>query len=167
MGAGAPPDAGCGEKPLYISGLAPHPGALASDELPPPRRSRGERWARPAPLRGRAHARAQLRRRRHGGQRPLVELAALLQPGRQAQVVAHVLGVGLVDDEAGPAELGDLEEHAAGLGEVDRAEEVAVDDLGGAEALVLDDLVPGLDVLGLAAPGHVLDDTGAEAALPG
>ena len=71
-------------------------------------------------------------------------------------------GAGLVDDESRAAPLGDLEQHAARLGEVHRAEEVAVDHSGRLDSTVGEHDVPLLDVVGPAPPRDVLDDAATE-----
>src|SRR5205814_7255548 len=71
----------------------------------------------------------------------------------------------LVDVEAG-ADRRDLEEDAARLAEVDRAEVEAVDDRRGGAAGLEDALLPGLVLLGCRGPGDVVDGAGAGDALP-
>ena len=76
-------------------------------------------------------------------------------PLGQHQGLAEALGR-LVDGEPG-AQRGDLEQHAARLAEVDRAEVLAVDDLRGLHALVDHALTPGLVVAVLRCPGDVVN----------
>src|SRR5688572_14081662 len=78
----------------------------------------------------------------------------MLEEGRDRQLLAQVLER-LVDREAGRAGR-DLEQHAARLAEVDRAEVVAVDHGRGPAAALLDPAAPGLVLLVLRGPGHVV-----------
>src|SRR5205085_12245509 len=96
---------------------------------------------------------------------PFVQLPALLEPRRQLELVPHALGLGLARGEATTAVLGDLEQDPTRLGEVRRAEEVAVDDARRVGAQRRHALAPRLELIGHASPRHVLDDTAAEAAL--
>jgi hypothetical protein len=86
-----------------------------------------------------------------------------LQPGRQDQALAEGGGV-LVDGEAG-ALGGELEQHAAGLHEVDRAEPEAVDHLGRSAAGAGDGVAQGLLVLAVGhRPREVVDAADAPGA---
>ena len=71
-----------------------------------------------------------------------------------------------VDGEAGPV-VGDLEEHAAGLAEVDRVEVVAVDDARGRHAGLAQVLLPARVLGDRRAPRHVMDRARALAAVLG
>src|ERR687891_1619187 len=79
---------------------------------------------------------------------------AVLEERRDRELLAERLER-LVDREAGRAG-GDLEQHAARLAEVDRAEVVAVDHRGGAAAALLDAPAPRLVVLVLRCPRDVV-----------
>src|SRR5579884_1475545 len=89
--------------------------------------------------------------------------AVRLEEGRQGERLAEVRGV-LVGGEAGTVG-GDLEEDAAGLAEVDRAEVETVNHRGGTQAGVRQALAPGavLVVVG-GAEGDVVDAADADAA---
>src|SRR5918999_1810376 len=91
---------------------------------------------------------------------------AVLEERRDRELLAERLER-LVDREAGRAG-GDLEQHAARLAEVDRAEVVAVDHRSGAAPALLDAAAPGLVVLVLGRPGDVVHRSRAlDAALGG
>src|SRR5829696_5248728 len=98
-----------------------------------------------------------------GSQRPLQPRAQVLVLGGQAQLLAETLGV-LVGGEAG-GERGDLEEHAARLAEVDRAEVVAVAHVGHRAARLADAPLPGQVVVVMGGPGDVVHRPGALAAV--
>src|SRR4051794_36778122 len=92
--------------------------------------------------------------------------AARLELGRQDHLGAEIVERH-VDREAG-AVVGDLEEHAAGLAEVDRVEVVAVDDRRGVHAGLADPLVPLRVLRDRRAERDVVDGAGPlQAALVG
>src|SRR5205085_6375470 len=107
-----------------------------------------------------------LPRVRKRGEHRLEALAQVLERGRQGEPLAEVLGR-LVGREAG-ADRGDLEEDAARLAEVDRAEVEAVDDGRRGRAGVERALPPRLVVVHRRGPRDVVDRArAAHAALGG
>src|SRR4051794_9322889 len=96
---------------------------------------------------------------RQRGERLLELVAEALELGRQRQRLAERLER-LVGREPG-AEGCDLEQHAAGLAEVDRQEPEAVDDRRGMHANLPYTFPPRLVVLHRRSPGHVVDGAGA------
>src|SRR5918998_4434362 len=109
-----------------------------------------------ATLPGRARADPRIRQR---GERPLELLAERLEARRQREPLAEV-GRVLVGVEARPHR-GQLEQHAARLAEVDRAEVEAVDHLGRAGAGARDALAPALLLVEPRGEGDVVDAAGA------
>ena len=83
----------------------------------------------------------------------------MLERGRQREVLAQMIQR-LVDGEAG-ADRGELEEHAARLAEVDRAEVEAIDHRRRSRAGADHPLAPGLVVLHGRRKGDVVDRAGA------
>src|SRR5919109_735344 len=82
-------------------------------------------------------------------------LAARLEEGGQDDRLAEVLER-LVGGEA-RAERRDLEQHAAGLAEVDGAKPETIDDRGGPGAALDDAIAPGLVLVHLRRPRHMVD----------
>ena len=88
-----------------------------------------------------------------------ISVAEVLERGRQDQRLAEVRRV-LVDREAGP-ERGDLEEHAARLAEVDRAEPEPVDHRLGCMPAQRHHPLPGLLLVDLRGERDVVHGAGA------
>ena len=83
----------------------------------------------------------------------------MLERRRQDQRLAEMVGL-LVDREAG-AHRGELEEHAARLAEVDRAEPEAVDDAARRLPGAADGIEPGVLLVHVRGEGDVVDGAGA------
>src|SRR5438105_5134597 len=92
---------------------------------------------------------------RERGEHRLEALAQVLESGREREALAEMLGR-FVGREAG-AECGDLEEDAARLAEVDRAEVEAVDDGRRRRARLQRPRPPCLVVVHRRGPGDVVD----------
>src|SRR5688572_14914547 len=86
-------------------------------------------------------------------------LPLVLEEWRQDQLLAQCAGV-LIDRESW-AERRDLEQHTAGLAEIDRTEPEAVDDWSRPRAMLDHLIAPALVVVHLGGPGDVVDSAGA------